>query len=119
MNSSATVAGLVPATFLTRTSTVTVPAGAVTVSEVGELTTTLVPAAAPNVAVVPLPKLVPVTVTRVPPDDGPETGDTEVTVGAPGCGGVVLHPTNTGVDIACGLVPPSKPMARIDCPGTR
>ena len=47
------------------------------------MTFTDVPAAAPNVTVVsPDTKLVPLTVTVVPPPSGPRVGDTEATVGA-------------------------------------
>ena len=61
-------------------------AGAVTVIEVEELTTTLVPAVplkltADVVKLVPV-KLVPVMVTDVPPAIGPRFGLTAVTVGA-------------------------------------
>jgi hypothetical protein len=68
---------------VTRTSTVpAAPAGEVTVIEVEELTTTLVPAFAPNAtAALVVVKFVPVTVTDVPPDVGPEVGLTPVTVG--------------------------------------
>ena len=56
-------------------------AGEVTVSEVPETTLTLVPAVPPKLTLEPLTKLVPVTVTEVPPGVGPEVGFTAVTVG--------------------------------------
>jgi hypothetical protein len=73
-----------PLTPLTATVTVTapaLPAGAVAVIEVLLTTTTLVAAAAPNVTVAPVAKLVPVMVTAVPPPVDPVFGDTLVTVG--------------------------------------
>ena len=92
---------------MTRTSTVVVPGGAVAVNDVDDATTTLVAAAVPNFTVVPEPNPVPVTVTLVPPDDGPDIGDTPFTAGAPGGGGgTEPHVITAGDDIACGLVPP-------------
>ena len=67
---------------MTVTSTVPVPAGAVAVSEVAETTVKEVAAAVPNSTAVAPVKLVPVTVTLVPPAVGPLVGLTAVTVGA-------------------------------------
>ena len=73
---------LAPPAVVTRTSMVPVPAGAVAVICVAELTVKPVAAVAPKVtAVVPL-KLVPVMVTLVPPLVGPLVGLKAVTVGA-------------------------------------
>ena len=58
------------------------PAGAVTVTWVAETTVTDVPTTVPNLTVVAPDRLVPVTVTRVPPATGPAVGLTDVTVGA-------------------------------------
>ena len=44
-------------------------------------TTTLVAAAPPTVTVAPAAKFVPVRVSAVPPAAGPDTGDTEDSVG--------------------------------------
>jgi hypothetical protein len=63
----------------------TVPAlaaGLVQVIEVGLTTTTAVAAAPPNVTAVTEKKLVPVSVTDVPPAVGPLVGETDVTAGA-------------------------------------
>ena len=74
---------LVPPGVVTVTSTVpAMPAGEVMVIDVAELTVRLVPALEPNFTPVAPVKLVPVTVTMVPPDRGPTFGDIEVTVGA-------------------------------------
>ena len=73
---------LVPPEVLTVTSTVPVPAGEVAVRLVAELTLTPVAAVGPKWTVAPEAKLVPLTVTTVPPLDGPELGLMEVTVGA-------------------------------------
>ncbi len=64
-------------------STVPVPAGEVAVIEVGELTVKLVALAAPNFTAVAAVKLVPVTVTDVPPASGPPVGESDVTAGVP------------------------------------
>jgi hypothetical protein len=80
---SAALVAEVPPVATTVTSTVPAePAGALTVSEVEELTTTLVPAVAPNFTDVTFVKSVPVTVTDVPAVVGPWFGLTAVTVGA-------------------------------------
>ena len=64
------------------TSTVpVVPAGEVTVTEVDDTNTTLVPGADPKLTALTPVKLVPVMVTDVPPAVGPDTGLTAVTVG--------------------------------------
>jgi hypothetical protein len=73
-----------PLCALTVAVTVTapaVPAGVVAVIWVALTTTTPVAAAAPNVTVAPVAKLVPVMVTAVPPAVDPVFGDTLVTVG--------------------------------------
>ena len=60
---------------MTVTSTVpAAPAGAVAVMEVALLTVKVVAAVAPNFTAVAPVKLVPVTVTEVPPVVGPEVG---------------------------------------------
>ncbi len=78
--------GLVPPEVITVTSWVPVPAGATAVSEVSETTVTLVAGVEPKSTAVssgPAPfRLVPVTVTVVPPAVGPAAGETLVTVGA-------------------------------------
>ena len=74
---------LVPPGVVTCTSTVpAVSAGAVAVQEVAvhEMLVALFPA--PKVTAVALARLVPVTVTSVPPDDGPAVGLIDVTTGA-------------------------------------
>jgi hypothetical protein len=73
------------------TTTVTPPAaweGVVAVIEVLLTTVTLVAAVPPKLTVAPETKLVPVIVTPVPPPADPESGDTDVTVGA----GALLEP---------------------------
>ena len=75
----------VPPGVVTVTSTVPVPDGEVAVTDVALLTMTPVAAVAPkSTAVAPL-RLVPVTVTEVPPAWGPLFGLTAVTVGAGRC----------------------------------
>ena len=59
--------------------------------EVGEFTTTPVAALPPKATVSPAAKFVPVTVTGVPPDAGPEAGETALTVGAPAAGGPYVN----------------------------
>ncbi len=84
MNWSAAEVAEVPPGVVTVTSTVpAVPAGAVAVSEVPDTTVMPVAAAVPNLTAVAPPRLVPVTVTVVPPVAGPEVGLTPVTVGSP------------------------------------
>ena len=70
-----------PPGVVTVTSTVPVPDGEVTVIDVAVSAVT-VPAVVPNLTVVAFVRLVPVTVTLVPPAAGPEVGLTAVTVGA-------------------------------------
>ena len=82
MNWSAAEAAEVPPTVVTLTSTVPVPAGAVAVIEVAELTVKPVAAVAPKVTAVAPEKLVPVIVTDVPPGVGPSVGEIDVTAGA-------------------------------------
>ena len=72
-----------PPDSVTRTSRApAVPAGVTAVIEVALAMTTLVAAVPPIVTVAPAAKLVPVSVTAVPPAVGPEAGDTAVSVGA-------------------------------------
>jgi hypothetical protein len=72
----------VPSGVVTRTSTLPdEPAGATAVSCVADRTVKLVAAVPPKVTAVVPRKLVPVTVTTVPPPVLPEKGDTPVTVG--------------------------------------
>jgi len=59
-----------------------IPAGAVAVTDVAELTTTPVAAFAPNRTAVAPVRFVPVIVTDVPPATGPLVGLSDVTVGA-------------------------------------
>jgi hypothetical protein len=63
-------------------STAPVPAGAVAVIDVAELTVKLVAAVAPKVTPVAPVKPLPAMVTVVPPGAGPEVGEIDVTVGA-------------------------------------
>ena len=79
--SAAEVADVPPA-VVTRTSTVPVPAGAVAVIWVAELTVKPVAGVAPKLTAVAPLKFVPVIVTVVPPATGPEVGEIDVTVGA-------------------------------------
>jgi hypothetical protein len=62
-------------------STTPDPAGAVAVSDVGELTLTLVALVAPNLTAVFGLKSVPVTVTEAPPAWEPSLGSTVVMLG--------------------------------------
>jgi hypothetical protein len=82
VNRSAAAVADVPPTVVTVTSTVPVPAGDVAVIWVAELTVKLVAAVPPMVTPVAPVKLVPVTVTEVPPAVVPELGLIPVTVGA-------------------------------------
>ncbi|CAB4947781.1 unannotated protein [freshwater metagenome] len=59
------------------------PYGVVQVMVVSETTTTLLQVKPSMVTVAPLRKPVPVSVTGVPPDLGPDIGDIAVSVGAP------------------------------------
>ena len=83
---SAAPVALVPEMVVTVTSTEpAAPAGAVTVSEVPPpLTMTFVPGVDPKVTAVAPEKVVPVTVTVLPPARGPPEGFTAVTVGIGG-----------------------------------
>ena len=82
MNWSEALVAEVPPGVVTVTSTVpAAPAGAVAVMEVVLLTVKVVAAVAPKATAVAPVKLVPVTVTEVPPATGPEVGLTAVTVG--------------------------------------
>ena len=74
------------------TTTLTAPAacaGVLAVICVALTTTILVAAVPPNVTPAPAWNPVPVIVTAVPPLVGPLVGDTELTVGVGGGGGVV------------------------------
>ena len=78
------------------TTTVTVPAPCalvVAVIVVPFKTTTAVAAAPPSVMVAPARKLVPVIVTLVPPDVGPDAAEIAVTVGAVPAGSGVQEET--------------------------
>ena len=72
----------VPLGVVTVTSTVPVPAGAVTVRLPAVTAVIEVPAIEPKSTAVAPVKLVPLTVTEVPPAAGPLVGLTPVTVGA-------------------------------------
>ena len=72
----------VPPVVVTLTSTVPVPAGDVAVIWVAELTVKVVAAVAPKITAVAPVNPVPLMVTVVPPDPGPEVGEIDVTVGA-------------------------------------
>ena len=68
--------------MVTLTSTVPVPAGDVAVIWVAELTVKVVAAVAPKITAVAPVNPVPVIVTVVPPDVGPDVGEIEVAAGA-------------------------------------
>jgi hypothetical protein len=70
-----------PEVFITTSFAPTVPDGVVTVTEVDELTVTLVADVPPTVTAVDSEKLVPVIVTEVPPETSPVEGVKEVNVG--------------------------------------
>jgi hypothetical protein len=72
----------VPPGFVTRTSTVPLPAGDVAVIDVADTIVKLVAAVAPKVTAVAPVNPVPVRVTVVPPVARPDVGEIEVTVGA-------------------------------------
>ena len=74
----------------------TVPDGVVTVTEVDELTVTLVADVPPIVTAVEAEKLVPVMVTEVPPEINPVEGVNEVKVGA----GEVVVSVNVAVPVS-------------------
>jgi hypothetical protein len=76
------VQGEVPPAVVTKTQTTPVPAGAVAVIELLELTVKLVALFAPNLTDVAPLRLVPVIVMVVPPAAGPVVGEIEVTIGA-------------------------------------
>ena len=82
MNLSAADVALVPPGVVTVTSTVpAAPAGDVMERDVGEATTNPVPATVPNFTTVAPVNPVPVTVTEIPPANGPAAGEIPVTVG--------------------------------------
>ena len=81
MNWSAAAVAEVPPGVMTVMSTVPVPAGDVAVIDVAELNVKLA-GVVPNFTFVTPVKLVPVSVTVVPPAEGPAVGEIEVTVGA-------------------------------------
>ena len=83
VNLSAAEVGDVPPGVVTVMFTVpTEPAGEATVICVPDTTVTVVPGFAPNNTDVAPLRFVPVTVTDVPPTNGPADGETPVTVGA-------------------------------------
>ncbi len=73
---------LVPPEVVTVTLTVPLPDGEVAVMEVELLTVKLAVFPEPKSTALAPVRFVPVTVTEVPPADGPEEGLTELTVGA-------------------------------------
>ncbi len=82
VNWSAAEVALVPTGVVTVTSTLpAAPPGAVTVIDVAEAAV-MVPAVVPKLTAVAPVNAVPVRVTVVPPDSGPATGLTPVTLGA-------------------------------------
>ena len=83
MNWFAAAVALVPPGVVTvMFTTPAAPAGAVAVIEVALLTVKLAAAVAPKLTAVAPVKLVPVSVTTVPPAVVPEVGEMPVTVGA-------------------------------------
>ena len=68
--------------MVTVTFTVPVPGGEVAVTSLDDMSFTLVADAVPKYTAVGLLRLVPVIVTEVPPEAGPEVGDMAVIVGA-------------------------------------
>ena len=89
MNWSAELVALVPLVVVTVTFTVPgCPAGETAVIEVDDTTVTFVAGTVPKSTVAPVPKLVPVMVTLVPPAVDPTFGLTFVTVGAGGAASV-------------------------------
>src|SRR5437763_8858999 len=85
LNWSATTVGLVPPRVVTCTSTIpTGSGGDVATIEVGELTVKPEALAGPNVTAVALARLIPLSVTEVPPPDAPLAGMTPVTAGGSG-----------------------------------
>ena len=81
MNWSAAVVAEVPPSVVTVISTVPVPAGAVAVIWLAEMTAKLAALVAPNLTAVAPEKPAPVIVTDVPPAPGPAVGEIDVTVG--------------------------------------
>ena len=81
MKRSAGAIGLVPAGVVTRMSTEPVPAGAVAVIELAELTVKLLASTAPNLTAVAPARFPPLIVTEVPPESGARLGTTLVTTG--------------------------------------
>ncbi|GAA2302304.1 hypothetical protein Scani_25870 [Streptomyces caniferus] len=73
---------LVPPGVVTVTTTVPTPAGAVTVSWLSETTTREVAGLAPKFTALVSVRLVPKTVTVLPPVSGPRCGDRSLRVGA-------------------------------------
>ena len=71
-----------PPTVVTVTSTMPLPAGEVTVTDVAVLAVRLVAGVVPNLTAVAEPRLVPLMTTVVPPAEVPLVGTIEVTVGA-------------------------------------
>jgi len=79
---SAVLVALLPADVTTVTCTEPVPAGETAVKLVAEFTVTLVAAVVPKFTEAALVKLVPMTVTEVPPAVEPLAGPMPDTVGA-------------------------------------
>jgi hypothetical protein len=79
---SAELVALVPVGVVTVMSTVPVPAGDTALRSLDETTLKLFAGVVPKSTAVAPVKFVPVTVTVVPPDVGPELGLIAVTVGA-------------------------------------
>jgi hypothetical protein len=86
---------------VTVTFTVPEPAGETAVIEVADATVKLLAAVVPKSTAVAPVKLVPLTVTVVPPLAGPEVGLIEVTDGATVTGGIETVPTPKTVPVSC------------------
>src|ERR1700716_3206579 len=82
MNWSAVLAGVVPPSVVTITSTAPVPGGETAAIDVGELTVKLLASADPNLTAVAPKRPVPLMVTKVPPASPPLLGLTLMSAGA-------------------------------------
>jgi hypothetical protein len=82
VNWSAPLVDEMPPAVVTLTSTVPVPVGAVAVIEVAEFTVNVEAGVAANATAVAPVNPVPVIVTTVPPEAGPDVGEIPVTAGA-------------------------------------
>ncbi len=109
MNWSLALVALVPPAVTTVTSTVPDPAGAVVVMEVALLTVKDVAGFAPKSTADAPVRLVPLTVTGVPPVLGPVLGFTPVTVGDGGGGPAVIDTFWTAWISVRPPVPPVNP----------